>query len=74
TETFSLVNDPCNPYLCLYTIEFLGNIQGDLPIHYVNILVETMKYLIIQTLQSGKPIWFGDDEKASDSSLEILDI
>ncbi|CAG8736969.1 32387_t:CDS:2, partial [Racocetra persica] len=35
--------------------------------------IETIKYLIIQTLQSEKPVWFGDDGTASDSSLEILD-
>ncbi|CAG8474684.1 5329_t:CDS:2 [Dentiscutata erythropus] len=61
TETFSLVNDPRNPYLRLYTIEFLGNIQGGVPIRYVNIPVETMKHLTIQTLRSGKPVWFGAD-------------
>ncbi|CAG8650928.1 36447_t:CDS:2 [Racocetra persica] len=74
TETFSLVNDPRHPYLSLYTIEFLGNIQGGIPIRYVNIPVETMKHLTIQTLRSGKPVWFGADVgKASDSSLGILD-
>ncbi|CAG8741343.1 30880_t:CDS:2, partial [Racocetra persica] len=55
TEIFFLVNNSRNLYLCLYTIEFLGNIQGGLPIRYVNILVETIKYLIIQILQSEKP-------------------
>ncbi|CAG8485518.1 1690_t:CDS:2 [Gigaspora margarita] len=74
TETFSLVNDPRNPYLRLYTIEFLGNIQNGLPIRYVNIPIETMKQLTLQTLRSGKPVWFGADVgKSSDSSLGILD-
>ncbi|CAG8440573.1 6150_t:CDS:2 [Scutellospora calospora] len=74
TETISLVNDPRNPYLRLYTIEFLGNIQGGLPIRYVNIPIETMKDLTIKALRSGKPVWFGSDVgKASDSSLGILD-
>ncbi|CAG8694036.1 21001_t:CDS:2 [Cetraspora pellucida] len=65
-----LVNDPRHPYFNLYTVEYLGNIQGGIPIRYVNILIETMKQLTIQALRSGKPVWLGADVgKASDSSL-----
>ncbi|CAG8555422.1 3948_t:CDS:10 [Rhizophagus irregularis] len=61
TETYSLVNDPRNEYLRLYTVKYLGNIQGGLPIRYVNISMDVMKRLSIDTLRSGKPVWFGSD-------------
>ncbi|PKY40315.1 putative cysteine proteinase 1, mitochondrial [Rhizophagus irregularis] len=61
TETYSLVNDPRNEYLRLYTVKYLGNIQGGLPIRYVNITMDVMKRLSIDTLRSGKPVWFGSD-------------
>ncbi|CAI2169174.1 1664_t:CDS:2 [Funneliformis geosporum] len=58
TETLSLINDPRNSYNRLYTVEYLGNIQGGFPIRYVNISIETMKQLSINVLRSGKPVWF----------------
>ncbi|CAG8576443.1 9870_t:CDS:2 [Acaulospora colombiana] len=74
TETFSLINDPRNDFLKLYTVEYLGNIQGGFPIRYVNIPIEAMKLLTIQTLRAGKPVWFGADVgKSSDSEIGILD-
>ncbi|RIA82425.1 peptidase C1B, bleomycin hydrolase [Glomus cerebriforme] len=74
TETLSLVNDPRNPYLRLYTVQYLGNIQGGFPIRYVNIPIDVMKQLSINTLRSGKPVWFGSDVgKGANSNLGILD-
>ncbi|CAG8471672.1 18838_t:CDS:2 [Acaulospora morrowiae] len=74
TETFSLINDPRNDYLKLYTVEYLGNVQGGLPIRYVNVPIDVMKKLVVQTLSVGKPVWFGADVgKFSDSELGILD-
>ncbi|CAG8473243.1 3697_t:CDS:10 [Diversispora eburnea] len=61
TETLSLVNDPRNEYFKLYTVEYLGNIQGGFPVRYVNIPIGEMKNLAIQALRSGKPVWFGAD-------------
>ncbi|CAG8551696.1 11992_t:CDS:2 [Ambispora leptoticha] len=73
-ETFSLVNDPRNPYRELYTVEYLGNICGGYPIRYVNIPIDEMKRLTIQVLRSGRPVWFGADVgKFSHYSLGILD-
>ncbi|CAG8437640.1 11912_t:CDS:2 [Funneliformis mosseae] len=74
TETLSLINDPRNPYNRLYTVKYLGNIQGGFPIRYVNISIEMMKQLSIKVLRSGKPVWFGSDVgKGSYSPLGILD-
>ncbi|KAG9290653.1 hypothetical protein G9A89_011616 [Geosiphon pyriformis] len=73
-DAFSLVNDPRNPYLSLYTVAYLGNIQGGHPIRYVNIKIEEMKRLAVQVLRSGKPVWFGADVgKFSNTPLGILD-
>ncbi|CAG8478867.1 10086_t:CDS:2 [Ambispora gerdemannii] len=72
--TFSLVNDPRNPYLRLYTVEYLGNVCDGYPIRYVNIPIDKMKKLAIQVLRSGKPVWFGADVgKFSHNTLGILD-
>uniref|UniRef100_A0A1D1YLR2 bleomycin hydrolase n=1 Tax=Anthurium amnicola TaxID=1678845 RepID=A0A1D1YLR2_9ARAE len=74
TETLSLVNDPRNPYLRLYTVKYLGNIQGGLPIRYVNISMDVMKRLSINALRSGKPVWFGSDSgKGIHAQLGIYD-
>jgi bleomycin hydrolase len=68
------VNDPRNPYLRLYTVSYLGNIHGGFPIRYVNIPIDVMKNLSIDTLRAGKPVWFGSDVgKGSNSNLGILD-
>ena len=70
----SLVNDPRNEYFKLYTVEYLGNIEGGFPIRYVNIPINEMKNFAIQALRSGKPVWFGADVgKHSNSELGILD-
>jgi len=74
TETFSLVNDPCNEYLRLYTVKYLGNIQGGIPVRYVNISMDIMKRLTIDALRSGKPVWFGSDSgKGIHTPLGIYD-
>jgi len=74
TETFSLVNDPRNEYLRLYTVKYLGNIQGGLPVRYVNIPMDVMKRLSIDALRSGKPVWFGSDSgKGIHRALGIFD-
>lgn len=70
----SLINDPRNEYFKLYTVEYLGNIQGGLPIRYVNLPIKEIKNLAIQALRSGRPVWFGADVgKFSNSELGILD-
>lgn len=75
TETLSLTNDLRNSYRRLYTIEFLGNVAGGLPIRHVNIETDTMKRLAIEVLKSGYLVWFGADvENFSDSAMGVLDM
>ncbi|CAG8559150.1 8371_t:CDS:2 [Paraglomus brasilianum] len=74
SETFSLINDPRNPYNRLYTVAYLGNVSGGLPIRYVNIPSSKMQSIAISVLRSKKPVWFGADVgKFSNSCLGILD-
>ncbi|KAF9985663.1 hypothetical protein BGZ65_010209 [Modicella reniformis] len=61
TETISLINDPRNKPLALYTVQYLGNITGGRPVRYVNAPIDDLKQLAIEKLKSGKPVWFGAD-------------
>ncbi|KAG0306874.1 hypothetical protein BGZ98_001527 [Dissophora globulifera] len=60
-ETISLINDPRNRYMELYTVQYLGNISGGRPIRYVNAHIDDLKTLAIEKLKSGNPVWFGAD-------------
>ncbi|KAG0043045.1 hypothetical protein BGZ83_011894 [Gryganskiella cystojenkinii] len=60
-ETISIINDPRNKFMNLYTVQYLGNISGGRPIRYVNAPIEDLKTLAIKKLSSGKPVWFGAD-------------
>ncbi|KAF9192692.1 hypothetical protein BGZ51_005081 [Haplosporangium sp. Z 767] len=60
-ETISIINDPRNKPLSLYTVQYLGNISGGRPIRYVNAPIEDLKELAIKKLKSGSPVWFGAD-------------
>lgn len=58
----SLVNDPRNEYYKLYTVEYLGNVQGGRPVLYVNVPIEELKKYVDQTISvTKKPVWFGCD-------------
>ncbi|KAF9357190.1 hypothetical protein BGX34_009502 [Mortierella sp. NVP85] len=61
SETLSLIHDPRNKPMALYTVQYLGNITGGRPVRYVNASIEDLKRLAIQKLKSGKPVWFGAD-------------
>ncbi|KAI1314595.1 hypothetical protein EDD11_001978 [Mortierella claussenii] len=74
TETVSIINDPRNAYMSLYTVQYLGNIAGGRPIRYINAHISDLKHLAIQKLKSGEPVWFGADVgKYLDRDAGILD-
>ncbi|KAG0341188.1 hypothetical protein BG004_006111 [Podila humilis] len=60
-ETVSIIDDPRNKRMSLYTVQYLGNISGGRPIRYINTHIDDLKALAIKKLQSGKPVWFGAD-------------
>ncbi|CAO3642380.1 unnamed protein product [Cunninghamella blakesleeana] len=75
TNTLSLINDPRNDYSKLYTVDRLGNVVGGDPVLYVNTDVDTLKELVVKTLKSGKPVWFGCDVgKFRNNKLASLDM
>ncbi|KIL65853.1 hypothetical protein M378DRAFT_1032926 [Amanita muscaria Koide BX008] len=74
TESFSIINDPRNPYSKLYTVDKLGNVWGGRPILYVNTQAENMKNMVVKMIKAGLPVFFGCDVgKFSDSSSGIMD-
>ncbi|KAI8351085.1 bleomycin hydrolase [Mortierella sp. GBAus27b] len=73
-ETVSIINDPRNKSMALYTVQYLGNITGGRPIRYINAPIEDLKRLAIAKLKSGKPVWFGADSgKFCESTSSVFD-
>ncbi|KAI9461302.1 peptidase C1B bleomycin hydrolase [Lactarius psammicola] len=74
SNSFSLINDPRNPYSKLYTVDKLGNVWGGRPVLYVNTEIENLKSAIVKTLKAGQPVFFGCDVgQFSESSSGIMD-
>lgn len=59
----SVINAPTQdkPYYKTFTVEYLGNVVGGRPILYLNLPFEEMEGLVLQSLQAGRPVWFGAD-------------
>ena len=63
-EYVTLVNDPRpgSPYGRTYTVEYLGNVVGGAPVHYLNVEVDMMKELTRRSIvERGEPVWMGCD-------------
>ncbi|KAF8265221.1 peptidase C1B bleomycin hydrolase [Lactarius quietus] len=74
SDSFSLINDPRNPYSKLYTVDKLGNVWGGRPVLYVNTEIENLKSTIVKMLKAGQPVFFGCDVgQFSESSSGIMD-
>ncbi len=58
-----LVHDPRkkNPIGKMFTVDYLSNVVGGLPVTYLNVDVELIKKITLKTLQDGEPVWFGCD-------------
>ncbi|KAJ1919072.1 bleomycin hydrolase [Mycoemilia scoparia] len=59
--TISLINDPRNDYYKLYTVKYLGNVVGGVPIHYINLPVDKIKEFSSKVIIDKRPVWFGCD-------------
>jgi len=44
-----------------YTVEHLGNVVGAPPVVYLNVDMELVRRLAMETLVAGEPVWFGCD-------------
>ncbi|GMI27305.1 hypothetical protein TeGR_g4676 [Tetraparma gracilis] len=70
----SLINDPRNPYFAAYTVEYLGNVVGGLPVYYINVPIELLKKYALRTLQAGESVWMGCDfGKHFNRSTQVMD-
>ena len=57
----SLIHDPRNPYYKHYTVAHLGNVVGGFPIRYINVPIDVLRALTIQSIDQDQPVWFGCD-------------
>jgi bleomycin hydrolase len=68
------VNIPFEDYVCLvhdprsssprgrtFTVEYLGNVVGGGDVSYLNVDIETIKRITLQSILDGQPVWFGCD-------------
>jgi len=75
-EYVCLVNDPrpSSPFGRTFTVAYLGNVVGGEPIRYLNVDIELMKDIAMQTLFDDVPVWFGcDTGKQSSKELGLWD-
>ena len=72
-----LINAPTTdkPFNHTYTVQYLGNVVGGQPVHYLNVDMDTFRKYTQQTLLDGEAVWFGCDVgKLSDRERGILDL
>jgi bleomycin hydrolase len=62
-EYVSLINSPTadKPYYETFTVDYVGNVVGGDPIHYLNLPMKELKAAVIASLKDGEPVWFGSD-------------
>lgn len=62
-EYVCLIHDPrpSSPAGRTFTVAYLGNIVGGEPIKYLNVDIDLIKKIAMQTLLDGEPVWFGCD-------------
>ncbi|WWD18257.1 hypothetical protein CI109_102707 [Kwoniella shandongensis] len=64
SDSFSLINDPRNPYEKLYSVERLGNVWNGKPV----------RYAVIAGIKANTPLFFGCDVgKASSTPDGVMD-
>ena len=57
-----------------YTVEYLGNVVGAPPVVYLNVGIDLLRTLAMDTIVGGEPVWFGcDTGKMSNSELGVWD-
>lgn len=52
---------PSSPLGRTFTVEALGNVVGAPPVTYLNIEIDLIKKLAMDSIVSGEPVWFGCD-------------
>ena len=62
-EYISIINAPTKdkPYMCSFTVDYLGNVIDGREVKYLNLNMEDFKELAIKQLKDKETIWFGCD-------------
>ncbi|MFJ5031277.1 aminopeptidase C [Streptomyces sp. NPDC088560] len=62
-EYVCLVHDPraSSPVGRTFTVEYLGNVVDGPPVVYLNVGMELLKRLAMESITGGEPVWFGCD-------------
>lgn len=69
-----LTNAPDHEYGKLYSLPFEDNVNGGLPITFLNVPIEYLKEAAIKQLKDGESVWFGNDVlKEMDRKTGYLD-
>ena len=72
----STINAPTEdkPFHKVFSVEYLGNIEGGRQVRHLNLPIDEMKDLIIKQLKDGEVVWFGSNVvKDSDRQAGLLD-
>lgn len=58
-----IVHDPrtSSPVGRTFTVEALGNVVGSPPVTYLNVDIDLIKRLAMDSIVNGEPVWFGCD-------------
>lgn len=58
-----VIHDPRteHPYHQMYTVQFLGNVEGGHKVRYLNLPIEELQELVKQNIQDDQVVWFGCD-------------
>lgn len=76
-DRVSVINAPTKdkPFNKTFTVKYLGNISEESPVKYLNLKIERLKEIAIESLKNGEPVWFGSDVgKSSERKLGIMDM
>ncbi len=62
-EYISIINSPTadKPFYETFTVDYIGNVIGGDPIHYLNLPMDELKEAVLKSLKAGDPVWFGSD-------------
>lgn len=59
----SIINAPTEtkPFNQIFTVKYLGNVEGGKPVTHLNVEMDRMKELIVKQLKDNQIVWFGSD-------------
>ena len=75
-DKVSIIHSPTKdkPYYHTFTVDYLGNVVGGKDLCYLNLPIEELKKLTIQSLKHQEAVWFGCDVgKHFNRKLGVMD-